>query len=87
MKNVSKIVPNKVITIAYLQIQMLKIILIINFFLIENSCFEDGIKPYPGECTRYLNCANNITHVLQCGAGFCFTTTCITTGCDSICNT
>lgn len=54
----------------------------------ENACYEDGVRPYPGDCTRFLNCANNRTYVTPCSAGFCFSAlTCIDTNCDSICNT
>lgn len=37
-----------------------------------NACFENGLHPYPGDCTRFLNCYNNITFAIQCPSGLCF---------------
>lgn len=51
-----------------------------------NACFEDGLHPYPGDCTRFLNCYNNITSVGQCLPGFCFETSYCDIDCTG-CNT
>ncbi|XP_056005953.1 mucin-22-like isoform X3 [Ostrea edulis] len=37
-----------------------------------NPCLVDGHHPYPGECSRFLHCANNITNFDQCQATLCF---------------
>lgn len=53
-----------------------------------NACFIDGVKPYPGDCSRFLSCSNNNTNVLKCAAGNCFEgtlSTCVTNNCTNIC--
>ncbi|XP_052702942.1 serine-rich adhesin for platelets-like isoform X3 [Crassostrea angulata] len=51
-----------------------------------NACFENGLHPYPGDCTQFLNCFSNITRVSQCQPGLCFKTSYCGSNCTG-CNT
>nr|XP_034330434.1 uncharacterized protein LOC105324798 isoform X7 [Crassostrea gigas] len=48
-----------------------------------NACFENGLHPYPGDCTRFLNCHGNITSVTLCPSGLCYKLA--TEACDNDC--
>ncbi|XP_065924174.1 uncharacterized protein [Magallana gigas] len=48
-----------------------------------NACFENGLHPYPGDCTRFLNCYGNVTSVTQCPSRLCYES--VNKACDNDC--